>query len=161
MNLGLLNKKITFKRMDQRKVSSYQVYALYPDNTYSSGIREELLDTINNTQSPNCDLTSIEYKYNINYTWKLPYDLYTDQDHKFKIYINGKILSSLYYQFNKYNNLLTIDQNLKVLEETDIIRIDYYRDMISKSYILENDCTIKVIPVFNEDYVFGNHNIIL
>lgn len=158
---ALLTKTITFKRLNNKHVKGYEVYGLFPDSNYTSGIREELIDSFENPSEPNVLRTSIPLDYNDNYTWTLPKDLYTDREHKFKLYINDSIVSTLYYQYNKYNKLLTVDRNLKVIEPSDTIRLDYFRDMITKTYPLENNCSIKVKPIFADTYTYGNHNVII
>lgn len=158
---GVLRKNIKFKRLNNKHVKGYEIYGIFQDPSYGSGVREELLDSFPNPDEPNTDLSSITLEYNENVTWELPSDLYTDRDHKFKIFINNVVLSTLYYQYNKYSRLLTIDSNLKVIEPTDIIRLDYYRDMISKTYMVQEDCSIRVKPIFAETYKYGNHSIII
>ena len=156
-----LTKTITFKRLNNKHVKGYEVYGLFPDNNYSSGIREELIDSFDNPSEPNVDKTSVLYEYNDNYTWKLPNDLFMDRDHKFKIFINDSILSTLYYQYNKFTKLITIDKNLKPLEKDDKIKLEYFRDMITKTYVLETNCNIRVKTIFADTYTYGNHNIII
>ena len=158
---SLLTKTITFKRLDNKNVKGYEIYGLFKDNNYSSGIREELIDSFENPSKPNVKKKSIELEYNVNATWQLPNDLYTDSDHKFSFYINDFILNTLYFQYNKYNRLLTIDTNLKPIDPNDKFRLDYYRDMITKTYPLEQNCEIKIKPVFADTYTYGNHNIII
>lgn len=157
----LLVKKITFKRLNSKHVKGYEVYALYADDSYSSGIREELLDSFDNPSEPNVERTSILLEYNDNATWELPKDLYTDRDHKFKLFIDDAIVSPMYYQYNKYNRMLTIDKNLKPIESTNVFRLEYFRDMITKQYVLDENCQIKIKPVFAETYTYGNHNVIM
>ena len=62
-----------------------------------------VIDAFDNPSEPNVERTSIDLEYNDNYTWELPKDLYTDRDHKFKVYINDAVLNTLYYQYNKYS----------------------------------------------------------
>lgn len=158
---ALLTKTITFKRLDSRHVKGYEVYGLFADTNYTSGIREELIDAFDNPSEPNVERTSVNLEYNDNYTWELPKDLYTDRDHKFKVFINDAILSTLYYQYNKYNRMLTIDKNLKPLSSNDVIRLEYHRDMITKTYPLESNCQIRIKPIFADTYTYGNHNVII
>ena len=158
---AFLVKTITFKRLNNKHVKGYNVYGLFPDDNYSSGIREELIDSFDNPSEPNTQRTKIDLEYNDNYTWKLPKDLYTDRDHKFRIYINDFIVSTLYYEYNKYNHLVTINKNLKEINPNDKITLEYFRDMITKSYPLESNCKIKVVPVFADTYTYGNHNVIV
>lgn len=87
--------------------------------------------------------------------------MFLDRDHRFKVYVNNAVISSLYYQYNKFSKLLTINKNLKELSSNDKIRIDYYRDMITKTYILEQNCSIKIKPIFKDTYTYGTHNIII
>lgn len=158
---ALLTKTITFKRLNNKHVQGYEVYGLFPDDNYSSGIREELIDAFDNPSEPNVERTSIDLEYNDNYTWELPKDLYIDRDHKFKVYINDAVLNILYYQYNKYNRFITIDKNLKPLDSNDKIRVEYFRDMITRTYPLESNCQIRIKPIFADTYTYGNHNVII
>lgn len=157
----LIQKEITFKRMSNRHVKGYEIYGLFPDENYTSGIRKVLLDYIKNPGHPNVDMSSKELEYNKNYTWKLPEDMFLDRDHKFKIFINNTIVNPLYFQYNKYSRLVTIDKNLKPIDINDKIRVDYFRDMITKTYSLDEDCTIQVVPIYADSYTYGNHNVII
>lgn len=157
----LLKKTIKFKRLNNKHVKQYQVFGLFKDNGYTDGIRRELLDTIDNPSVPNVESSSKILEYNQDVTWVLPEDLFTDSAHKFSVFLNDAILSPLNYKYNKYTRKLTIDTNLQPVTSNDKIRLDYYRDMITKTYVLEENCKIKVQPVFTDDYTYGNHNIIL
>ncbi len=158
---SLLKKTITFKRLNNKNVYGYEIYGLFKDDNYASGIREELLDSFENLSEPNTSLTDIILEFNQKYTWQLPEDIYIDRDHKFKIYINNAIVSTLYYQYNKYNKMLTIDKNLKTINAGDTIKLQYFKDTITKTYMLEQDCQIKVKPIFRQTYSYGTHNIII
>lgn len=156
-----LVKTIKFKRMNNKHIKGYEIYGVYQDDNFESGIREDLIDYFDNPSEPNTERVSLVLEYNDNYTWELPKDLYTDRDHKFRIYINDAILSTLYYQYNKYNRFVTIDKNLKPLNVNDKIKIEYFRDMITRTYPLESNCQIKIRPVFADTYTYGNHNVII
>lgn len=158
---AMLEKTISFKRLNNRHVRGYKIYGLFKDNNYSSGIRRMLLDNFENPSEPNVDRTSVELKYNQNATWELPGDIFIDRDHKFKLFMNDSILTSLYYQYNKYTRLLTIDTNLKPININDRFRLEYYRDRIKRTYTLEDNCKIEVVPVYADTYTYGNHNIII
>ena len=158
---ALLTKTIKFKRLNNKHIKAYEIYALYSDSNYASGIREELLERFNNPSEPNTERTSIQLEYNDNATWELPSDLYTDRDHKFQLFMNDFIVSTLFYQYNQYNRFLTIDTNLKPITSNDTFRLDYYRDMIVRTYVLEQDCQIRIKPIFADTYTYGNHNVII
>ena len=158
---SLLTKTITFKRMNNKHVKGYEIYGLFQDEKYSSGIREELIDSFDNPSTPNVQRTRITLEYNDNQTWELPRDMYIDKDYKFRVYVNNVIMSPLYYQFNKYNRLLTINHNLKPLNANDVIELEYYKDLITKTYSLEYNCSIKIKPIFADTYTYGNHNVII
>lgn len=158
---ALITKTISFKRLDNKNVIGYKIYGLFKDNKYESGIREELLDEFDNPSEPNSTLTSKTYEFNKNYTWELPNDMYLDRDHRFKVFVNDFILSSMYYEYNKYNKIITINKNLKVLDPNDVIRIDYFKDIIIKTYSLEQNCDIRIKPIFRETYTYGTHNVVI
>ena len=158
---ALLKKTISFRRLASRNVLSYEVYATYKSDDYESGIKVELLDTIENPEIPNPVLKRIELDYNDNFTWKLPYDAYLDRDHQFRLYINNFIVSSMCYKFNRLSKLITLDINMKNCTVNDKIEMEYYQDIITKSYMLEDDCKISVKPVFTDSYTYGYHNVII
>lgn len=158
---ALLKKKISFRRLTAKNVLAYEVYATYKDDRYESGIRTELLDTIENPVMPNPIVKRIELKYNDNATWQLPYDAYLDRDHQFRLYFNGFIISSMCYKFNRLSKLITLDTMMKNFTVNDKIEMEYYQDIISKEYMLEQDCEIHIKPIFTESYTYGYHNVIM
>ena len=103
----------------------------------------------------------IELNYNDNATWKLPYDAYLDRDHQFRLYLNDFILSSMCYKFNRLSKLITLDTVIKKYTINDKIEMEYYQDIITKDYMLENNCEISVKPIFTDSYTYGYHNIII
>lgn len=158
---SLVNKKISFKRLNSKHVKEYEVYGLFKDDTYTTGIRRDLLDRFDNPNQPNAEITEIELEYNPNATWELPNDIFIDRDHKFKLFINNSIVSTLFFQYNKFNRLLTIDTNLKPIKSTDKFLLQYFRDRITKDYMLEDNCKIEVVPIYADTYTYGNHNVII
>lgn len=158
---ALLKKTIRFKRLITKNVIAYEVYATYKDNTYESGIRTELLDTIENPKEPNPVIKRIELNYNTNATWELPRDAYMDRDHQFRLYMNDFIVSSMCYKFNRITKLITLDTILKQYTINDKMEMEYYQDIITKDYMLEEDCEISIKPIFAESYTYGYHNVIV
>ena len=158
---ALLKKTITFRRLTSKNVLSYQIYANYKDDTYASGIRTELLDTIENPIVPNPIIKRINLEYNDNATWELPYDAYLDRDHQFRLYMNGFIISSMCYKFNRLSKLITLDTVMKNYTVNDKMEMEYYQDIITKDYMLEEDCEIFVKPIFTDSYTYGYHNVII
>ena len=53
-------------------ISLRRAYATYKDDTYTSAVRTELLDTIENPVMPNPVIKRIELLYNDNATWETP-----------------------------------------------------------------------------------------
>jgi hypothetical protein len=158
---ALLKKRISFRRLTAKNVLAYEVYATYKDDRYESGVRTELLDTIKNPVIPNPIIKRIELKYNDDATWQLPHDAYLDRDHQFRLYLNEFILSSMCYKFNRVNKLITLDTVMKNYTVNDKIEMEYYQDIITKEYMLEQDCEIQIKPIFTESYSYGNHNVII
>lgn len=158
---ALLKKTITFRRLTSKSVTAYEIYAKYKDDTYASGIRTELLETIENPDVPNPVVKRIELPYSDNATWELPHDAYLDRDHQFRMYMNGFILSTMTYSFNRIHKLITLDTVMKKYTLNDKIELEYYLDIISRDYMLENNCEIYVKPIFTESYTYGNHNVII
>ena len=156
-----LKKTITFRRLTPKHVLGYEVYGTFKDNNYSSGIRTELIDTIENPTVPNAVIKRIELPYNDNATWELPYDAYLDRDHQFRLYLNDFILSSLCYNYNRLSKLVTLDTVMKRYTINDKLEMEYYQDIITRDYMLDEDCEITIKPIFTDTYTYGNHNIII
>ena len=157
---ALLKKTITFRRLSSKNVLRYEIYATYKDDEYGSSIKTELLDTIENPIIPNPITKKILLEYNNNFTWKLPDDAYLDKDHQFRLYINDNLLITLKYRFNRITKLITIDNSVRYTPD-DKMELEYYQDIITKDYSLENDCRITVNPVFKDNYTYGFHNVIM
>lgn len=159
--VALLKKTITFRRLPSKHVKCYEVYAAYKDDNYDSGIRNELLDIIDNPDVPNPRLIRIPLAYNDNATWELPDDAFLDRDHQFRLFLNNFIMSSAYFNFNRLLKLITFDTVAKTYTLNDKMELEYYQDIITKEYMLESDCVITVKPIFLDTYNYGDHNIII
>ena len=158
---GLLKKTITFRRLGTKNVLKYEVYASYKDSSYASGIRQELLDTIPNPSVPDPHVVRITLPYNDNATWDLPEDAYLDRDHQFHLYLNGFILSNMAYAFNRVAKLITLDTVMKQYDVNSKLEMVYYHDSITTSYMLSDDCELRVKPICTDSYTFGTHNVII
>lgn len=158
---ALLKKKITFRRLAAKSVLRYEIYAEFKDDTYTSGVRRELIDTIENPSQPDLHIKRILLPGNPDATWELPYDAYLDRDHQFRLYLNGFILSSMCYNFNRLSKLISLDTVMKKYSVTDTVEMEYYQDLISKEYMVQNDCNIYVKPIFTQSYTYGDHNVII
>lgn len=158
---ALLKKTITFRRLTAKNVLSYEVYVAYKDSNYASGTRVELLDTIQNPTVPNPVLKRITLGYNDDATWELPYDAYLDRDHQFRLFLNETIMSSMFYSYNRLTKLITFDTVAKKYSLNDKMEMEYYQDIITKDYVLEEDGIITIKPIFTDSYTYGTHNIII
>ena len=156
-----LKKTITFRRLTAKNVIAYEIYAKFKDDTYDSGIRNELLEKFDNPVEPNPQIKRITLEYNQDATWKLPHDAYLDRDHQFRLYMNNFILSTMAYKYNRIHKLISLDTVMKKYEPTDILELEYYQDLITRSYVLESNCEIFVKPIFTDSYTYGYHNIII
>ena len=156
-----MKKKITFKRLTSKNVLKYEIYGSFKDSNSESGIKTILLDTIENPAEPTLYLHKVSLEPNVNATWELPDDAYFDRDHQFRIYINDVVLSPMCYKFNRRNKLITLDVIMKEYHITDKVELEYYRDLIVKEYLVEDDCTIKVKPIFSMLHSYGDHNVII
>lgn len=158
---AMIEKTISFRRLAAKNVIAYEIYAAYKDNNNSSGVRTELIDTIQNPKFPNPVLTEIELEYNEDATWELPEDAYLDKDYQFRIYLNEFILSHICYSYNRHSRKFTLDTVIKKYEVGDKVKLEYYRDVITKKYAFDEDCKISVKPIFKDDSSCGYHNIII
>lgn len=164
---ALITKKISFRRLASKNVVAYEVYGTFKDVSYTSGLRTELLGTIENPYYPSPILTKIELRYNDNATWKIPIDAFLDRDHQFRLYLKKSyepdfmILPTIAYSYNRRTKLITLDTVMKDYEIGDEIILEYYKDIIVKEYVVVDDCTISIKPVFKDDYNYGTHNVII
>lgn len=156
-----IKKKITFPRLPYRHVSHYEVWGHFKDPSYASGIRNELLEEIKNPKFFTLEEYEVSYDYDISNTYQLPAGIFMDREHKIKVYVDGMLISSLWYTINRRTLMFTINKN-KVSMNTDTkIMVKYYKDVITKEYALDKDCTVSVKPVFLPSYHYGDHNVIL
>ena len=65
------------------------------------------------------------------------------------------------YKYNRVHKLISLDTVIKKYESTDKLELEYYQDLITRSYMLETDCQIYVKPIFTDSYTYGYHNIII
>jgi hypothetical protein len=156
-----IKKTIKFPRLSSKNVIAYEIYTKTVDVTYESGIRTDLIDTISNPNIPSPVVTERKFDYSENGTWYLPKDIYMDRDHKIRVFVDDIQISSLYYTINKMAGLFTINKNAITINPDSIVKIEYYKDIIEKSYMVEQECEVIVKPKMIESYHYGKHNIIL
>ncbi len=160
-----LRKTITFKRLPLKHVSGYKIYGEFKDSNYTSGVRRELIETIDNPPVPNVKEKTIDLPYNQDATWKLPDDAYLDRDHSFYMRLtNGQLteqLGSMYLAFNRITKLITLDTVAKDYNESSKVQLTYFQDLIARTYICNADCKILVVPIFVDSYTYGSHNVII
>lgn len=156
-----IKKTIKFPRLSSKNVLSYEIYTKTVDDTYDSGIRIDLIDTIQNPNIPSPVQDTIDLEYSNNATWNLPKNIYMDRDHDIIILVNDIQISKLYYTVNKPAKLFTINTNKITINPDTKISIIYYKDIIEKSYMVEKDCEIFVKPIIIDSYHYGQHNVIL
>lgn len=156
-----IKKTIRFPRLTSKNVLRYEIYTKTIDDTYDSGIRIDLLDTIQNPNIPSPVQKQIDLEYSNNATWSLPNNIFLDRDHDIIILIDNIQISKLYYTVNKTAKLFTINTNKITINPDTKISIIYYQDIIEKSYMLEQDCEIFVKPIIIDSCYYGQHNIIL
>lgn len=156
-----IKKTIRFPRLTSKNVLSYEIYTKTVDDTYNSGIRIDLIDTIQNPVIPSPVQDTIDLEYSNNATWNLPKNIYMDRDHDIIILINDIQISKLYYTVNKPAKLFTINTNKITINPDTKISIIYYKDIIEKSYMVEQDCEIFIKPIIIDSYHYGQHNVIL
>lgn len=156
-----IKKTIRFPRLTSKNVLNYEIYTKTVDDTYDSGIRIDLLDTIQNPVMPSPVQDTIDLEYSNNATWNLPNNIYMDRDHDIIILVDDIQISKLYYTVNKPAKLFTINTNKITINPDTKVSIIYYKDIIEKSYMVEKDCEIFVKPIIIDSYHYGQHNVIL
>lgn len=156
-----IKKTIHFPRLTSKNVLSYEIYTKTVDDTYDSGIRIDLIDTIQNPVIPSPVKAETELEYSNNATWNLPSNIYMDRDHDIIILVDDIQISKLYYTINKPAKIFTINTNKIAINSDTKIKIIYYQDIIEKSYMVEQDCEIFIKPIIIDSYHYGQHNVIL
>lgn len=156
-----LMKKIKFVRLPTNVCSGYNVYGVFKDPGYASGVRKELLDEIVNPGVPSVEIVTILLKSTGDPTWTLPEEAFLDREHPFRLKVNNTYLSSMYYSYNKVNRLISIDTELVAWNYGDKVELEYYRDVINTRYFVPEDCEIIVQPIFISSASIGEHNVIL
>lgn len=156
-----IKKTIRFPRLASKNVLSYEIYTKTIDDTYNSGIRIDLIDTIQNPIMPSPVINQMELEYSNNTTWNLPKDIYMDRDHDVIILVDGIQISKLYYTINKTAKIFTINTNKITINTDTKVSIIYYQDIIEKSYMVEENCEVFVKPIIIDSYHYGQHNVIL
>ena len=154
-------KKVTFTRMPSNTVSGYKVFAKYYDDNYSSGFRKELIDEISNDPPMNPPLKKITLDYIPSATWELPKDAFLDTDHWFRLYFNELILSQMHYNYNRVLRWFSLNTTTKKYTSNDKIELEYYQDVIVRRYLVNDDCLIKIEPVYSDSFLVGTHNVII
>ena len=87
--------------------------------------------------------------------------MYIDRDHLFFMYQNEFVISPMCITYNKISKKITLDTNMREYSINDEMTLEYYRDMITRGYVLEEDCTITIKPVFRYNDTIGIHNVII
>lgn len=147
LNLVIKN-TITFIRMPYYLCSGYNLKITYEDGT------SEII-YIENTQTPNEVIEEKEFDYNIDLTWKLPDYIVATSTEDIIVFINGTEISSIYYNYNKLGNLISID-NLDVTKN-DIVKMQYKCDKIIYEHNTHKKCKYEVFPIYKNSYKLGQH----
>lgn len=158
---SVVRKNITFRRLSNKACSKYKIYRQYDDETSVSGTRIELIDEIDNPSEPSIYTRRIPLEHSSDPTWSLPMDAFYDRNHHFRLFQNGHALSSIYYNYNRVNRLFTIDTQLIEYNVGDDIELEYFVDVIKRTYTFEKEFKILIKPVFSQEYMYGDHNIIV
>lgn len=156
-----IKKTIRFPRLTSENVLRYEIYTRTVDDTYDSGIRIDLIDTIENPIEPAPIKDKIDLEYSNNATWELPNRIYMDRDHDIIVLVDDIQISKLHYTINKTARMFTINTNAITINPDTKVSIIYYQDIIEKVYTVEQDCEIFVRPIIIDYIHFGNHNMIL
>ena len=147
LNLVIKN-SITFDRMPYYLCAGYNIKI-----TYNNKTSETIY--IENTPASNSVLEEKELEYNVDLTWKLPDNLIATNTNDIKVFINEIEIDTLYYNYNKASNLISID-NLDVTKN-DIIKIQYECDKIIYEHNTHEKCKYEIFPVYRNNYKIGQH----
>lgn len=158
---SVIRKDITFRRLSNKACTKYEIYAQYEDETAINGIRIEKIDEFDNPSEPTIYTRRIPLEHVKDPTWTLPLDAFYDRNHHFRLFQNNHALSSIYYNYNRINRLFTLDTQLVEYNVSDDMELEYFVDVIKKTYTSDKEFKIIIKPTFSQEYMYGDHNIIV
>ena len=144
----VVNNTITFNRIPYYLCSGYNIKITYNDNA------SEIV-YVENTQSSNPIKELQEFDYNVDLTWKLPSNVIATSATDIKVFINSVEIDTMYFNYNKLENLITID-GIDVTPN-DIVKIEYNCDKILYEHNTTNLCSYKIYPIYKNNYKIGQH----
>jgi hypothetical protein len=151
------NNNITFQRLKNVNVTSYNIYTL--ELLADGSVDKKLLGNIANPKEPQLSLHSKILAYRKSQTFDLPKEVYTDFDHPVEVYINDIKLDNMFKTYNDKLKMLTIVRSL-ILKDTDKIEVKYYRDVIKYTHNTDKDYNYCIEPVMEFTHNMGTHNVI-
>lgn len=147
LNLSIKN-TITFNRIPYYLCKEYLLKIIYPDS-----VVDEII--IPNTQTSNPVIERKELEYNDSLTWKMPLNIIATNALDIVVLINNVEINSMYYNYNKTDRLLTINE-LKVTKN-DIVEVEIKCDKISYEYYSDKKFVYKIYPIYTNNYSIGQH----
>lgn len=140
---------ITFKRIDTKACTHYQIYAR------GENIPEYLLDTIENPKTPS-PYNRIKFlEYNKNKIWEFDEKVMAKTSSDVAVYVNNIRLNTGQYTFSSSLSTLNIHINLK---PKDSIKVEYKVDRLEYVHNTNKKHEYRVVPIFRNDYRLGDHS---
>lgn len=147
-------KTIQFFRASSDLVKEYRVYV----KTEHEQILKEIIP--NKPEHP-FPVKKIPVSWNATQSYKLPIHAIRSSDYPFFFEVNGEAIDlTVCGIFNQETGWITILKKRMELKPDDDIVLCYYEDVIRRSYILEEDGSFLVEPVFYPYQKIGDHNLI-
>lgn len=139
---------ITFRRVSSRACTHYEIYGQLGDDLI-------LIDTIANPKTPNLISENECLEYNDRKYWEINEVVIAESSSDVTVLVNGVRLNTLQYTFSPKLNVLNIHIDIC---QNDRITIEYNVDKIQFKHSTDKDYKYRVVPVFNNTFMVGNHN---
>ncbi|AXU72286.1 TPA: hypothetical protein ACG3PC_000148 [Clostridioides difficile] len=145
---------ITFSRIKNLKCISYK---LYVNEKIGERWQKYLLAEIPNPKVEVLFNESKVLEYNSNQKWHVSKEISGVVSKYIRVSVNNIELDRNSYTFNSKFKILYIHMELS---PTDFVKIQYQVDKIKYVHKTLNKCEYSVIPVFNKEYLTGQHSIL-
>lgn len=148
-------RKITFLRNNNSDIYAYLITVIETNNGVES---KYSLPLILNPDKPNLLTKRVSIIVNDSVNVDVPKDIFVDTSHDIKLYINGSIVSTLIYEYNKTINQIKLHTPLNL---DDAIELEYYRDEMVAYHDSNKLCRYVVSPIYSKTNNLGDHNLLL
>lgn len=145
---------ITFSRIKSLKCISYKMYA---NEKIGEKWQSYLLEEIPNPKVEVLLNESKVLEYNSNQKWDVSKAISGTVSKSIRVSVNNIELNNSNYTFNSRFKILYIHIELS---PADFIEIQYQVDKIKYVHKTLNKCEYSVVPVFDKQYLTGQHSLL-